>query len=69
MTTRARAEKKHCGYCGLTFYNDGHHAEVCTGPPAFLSEPEYAKEQQADERDRRHEAYEDQRLVYPEKGI
>jgi hypothetical protein len=66
---------KVCDY-GCRYYNDGWHAENCPGicvrtsPQAvFFLEPEYAKEQAADDRDRRHEAYEDQRLHYGEKGL
>ena len=65
---------KTCPY-GCRFFSDSWHAENCPGtrgpgPQAvFFVEPEYAREQQADERDRRHEAYEDQRLYYPERGL
>jgi hypothetical protein len=61
---------------GCRYANDGWHAENCPGGPkgvgpqaVFLQEPEYQRERDADERDRRHEAYEDQRLHYGEKGM
>jgi hypothetical protein len=37
--------------------------------PAFLDEPEYELEREADDRDRRREAVEYEHLVYPEKGL
>jgi hypothetical protein len=60
---------------GCRYYNDGWHAENCPGTRTFSNqavffiEPEYQRERDADDRDRRHEAYEDQRLSYPEKGM
>jgi hypothetical protein len=67
---------KVCPY-GCRYANAGWHAENCPGPqavffserPAFLDEPEYELERQADDRDRRREAVEHEHLVYPEKGL
>lgn len=37
---RERLERKVCPDCRLVYFNDGHHAEVCTGPaPALGPEP------------------------------
>jgi hypothetical protein len=67
-----------CPY-GCRYFNDGWHAENCPGNsvtrrapaerPAFLSEPEYEFERQADETERRREEAEDVRTIYPEKGL
>jgi hypothetical protein len=62
-----RPVKKRCDNCGLTYFNDGHHAEVCHRP-VFKDEPEYAREQRADDRDRTYEQLE-RPLTYPEKGL
>jgi hypothetical protein len=37
--------------------------------PAFTQEPEYQREQDADEVERRREEAEDVRTIYPEKGM
>jgi hypothetical protein len=37
--------------------------------PAFLSDPEYQREREADELERRREEAEDVRTIYPERGI
>jgi hypothetical protein len=37
--------------------------------PAFLDEPEYALEREADDRDRRREVVEHEHHSYPQKGL
>jgi hypothetical protein len=37
--------------------------------PAFTQEPEYQREREADETERRREEAEDVRTIYPERGI
>jgi hypothetical protein len=67
---------KTCPY-GCRYANDGWHAENCPGPqavffserPAFLDEPEYALEREADDRDRRREIVEHEHHSYPQKGL
>jgi hypothetical protein len=67
---------KECPY-GCRYANEGWHMENCPGPqavffttrPAFMSEPEYELERQADDRDRRRETVEHEHPVYTEKGL
>jgi hypothetical protein len=67
---------KVCPY-GCRYANDGWHAENCPGPqavffserPAFLDEPEYAVEREADDRDRRREVVEHEHHSYLQNGL
>jgi hypothetical protein len=38
-------------------------------PPVFRDEPEYQRERETDELERRREEAEDVRTIYPEKGL
>jgi hypothetical protein len=64
-----------CPY-GCQYVSETWHAENCPGPPpkrlfppVFRDEPEYQREREADELERRREEAEDERTLYPEKGL